>query len=155
MALSGNVAKPGSYSLGNLENEFTPVQAAAGGDTYTGVPLWTFLGQSSSSPASQIAVAQATDGYQVVVALGELDPTDGGNPNDLLAYADTESKFPADGVARLTFPGDNHAGRYDSNLDAITVESAIPEPASLTFFGTAILALGALRRRSNVVTHRE
>jgi len=92
--LSGNVAAPGSYNLAKPQT-FTPAQLTVGSDTYTGVPLWAFLNTTAASSLNQIVTTQATDGYEVVVALAELDPVLGGNPNDLLPYADTANTFPA------------------------------------------------------------
>lgn len=141
--LSGNVAQPGSYNLSNLQTDFTPVTETISGDNYTGVPLWTFLGATGG--VNQIVTTAGTDGYEVVVALAELDPNDGGNPNDLLPYADTVSDFPGDGVARTIYPTDNKHGRWESNLDIVTVTDA-PEPASLAVLAVALTALGGVRR---------
>jgi hypothetical protein len=40
--------------------------------THTGIPLATFLDVNSPDLASQLVVAKATDGYQVVFSLSEL-----------------------------------------------------------------------------------
>lgn len=143
--LSGNVAAPASYTQTMLQNNFTPVQSTISGDTYTGVPLWTFLNPTSSGTTNQIVTTQGTDGYEVVLALAELDPTIGGNPNDLLPYADTGGNFPADGVARTIFPTDSAHGRWELNLDFVSVQEA-PEPGSLTLLAVGLAAIGGVRR---------
>ena len=152
--LSGNVAAPGSYSLTDLQNKFTPVHPAILGDTYTGVPLWTFLNPTAVGTTNQIVTTQGTDGYEVVLALAELDPTLGGNPNDLLPYADNGGNFPGDGVARTIYATDNKQGRWESNLDAVNVAEA-PEPGSLTLLAVGLAALGtAWRRRQTAATRQ-
>jgi hypothetical protein len=143
VTLSGNVAAPGSYNLAALQ-ALPSVNEAVGTDTYTGVPLWTFLGATGG--VNQIVTTVGTDGYEVVVALAELDPNDGGNPNDLLPYADTTGAFPTDGLARTIYPTDNKHGRWESNLQFVTVTEA-PEPASLAVLAVAVTALTAARRR--------
>jgi len=143
VALSGNVKAPGSYNLAGLE-AFTPVNELVGTDTCSGVPLWTFLGATGG--VNQIVTTVGTDGYEVVLALAELDPNDGGNANDLLPYADTTGAFPGDALARTIYPTDNKHGRWESNLDIVTVTEA-PEPASLAVLAVAVTAFGAARRR--------
>jgi len=144
--LSGLVNNPGSYTLSKLKTSFTPVTETVSGDKYTGVPLWTFINPSSlSNVTSQIVITSGTDGYEVVLSLAELDPNLGGNPNDLLPYADNGGNFPGDGVARTILPLDNKHGRWESNLSNATVTNAVPEPSTwamllLGFAGIAFLA---------------
>lgn len=144
--LTGAVANPGSYLLTTLQSNFTPVTETISGDHYTGVPIWTFLDATDSNVTDQIVITQGTDGYEVVLSLAELDPALGGNPQDLLPYADTGTAFPGDGVARTIFPNDNAHGRWESNLDFVEVANA-PEPASLTLLGIGLVATAALHRR--------
>ena len=129
VTLSGLVTDPGSYTKADLEADFTPVQELVSGDNYTGVPLWTFLNPSNGDITSQYVVTTGTDGYEVVLSLAELDPSLGGNPANLLPYADTRTDFPGAGIARTIFPNDNKHGRWVSNLDRITVAAvSVPEP---------------------------
>jgi len=144
--LTGAVANPGSYLLTTLQNDFTPVTETISGDHYTGVPLWTFLDATNGNVTDKIVITQGTDGYEVVLSLAELDPALGGNPQDLLPYADTGTDFPNDGVARTIFPSDNKHGRWESNLDFVEVTNA-PEPASLTLLGIGMMTTVAFHRR--------
>ena len=73
-----------------------------------------------------------------------------------MPYADTLGQFPSDGFARIVIPGDNHAGRYVSNLNSIEVAS-LAEPG--TFFTTAIVFMlfvpgNRLRHRSRILKPR-
>jgi hypothetical protein len=147
---SGNATASGSYNLAALQAlPSKTVTAGATGSattTYTGAGLYNFLSPTSNN-VNQIVIAVGSDGYEVVLALGELDPNDGGNPNDLLAYADSNnSAFPGDAVARLVTPGDSHAGRWNSNLVSLDVQ-AVPEPASIGLIMAALAGLAAVRRR--------
>lgn len=146
--LSGASANVGSYNAATLASTFAPsiVTELVSGDTYTGVPLWTFLSPTDASTLTQIVITQGTDGYEVALSLAELDPALGGNPNDLLPYADTGTDFPGSGVARTILPADNKHGRWMSNLSVVTV-AEIPEPASSLVLPLALGAMGALRRR--------
>ncbi len=144
--LTGNVAQPGSYTKTDLQNDFTPVMSTISGDTYTGVPLWTFLDASDPMATDQVVITQGTDGYEVVLSLAELNPALGGNPNDLLPYADTGTDFPTDAVARTIFPNDNKHGRWESNLDFVEVAS-VPEPASFGLLAVALMCVAGLRHR--------
>ncbi len=149
VTLSGLVGDPGSYDLSRLQNDFTPVTEIVNGDTYAGVPLWTFLDPSDSDILDQYVVTAGTDGYEVVLSLAELDPSLGGNPSDLLPYADTGGNFPADGVARTLLPSDTPFahGRWESDLDLVDVE-AVPEPGSLGLLlsGLTMLVVGCRNR---------
>ncbi len=144
--LTGNVAHPGSYTKTDLQNDFTPVTSTISGDTYTGVPICSFLYAYNPAATDQVVITQGTDGYEVVLSLAELNPAMGGNPNDLLPYADTGTDFPGSAVARTIFPNDNKHGRWESNLDFVEVAS-VPEPASLGLLGVALMSLAGLRHR--------
>jgi hypothetical protein len=147
--LSGNVNNPGAYTLPALESQFTPVTQTVSGDTYTGVPLWTFVNPKyTSTITSQVVVTTATDGYVVTYSLAELDPSLGGNPQNLLPYADNGGNFPGDGVARTVFPLDNKHGRWVSNVDSITVGiAAVPEPSTWAMMLLGLGGLGLMSRR--------
>jgi hypothetical protein len=149
--LSGQVANPGSYSGSGLAT-LPATTLTTSGHTYTGTSLFSFLDPTNADSLSQIVVTTGTDGYEVVLALAELDPAFGGNPNYLLAYADQNGDFPAAGIARTIFPDDNRHGRWMSNLDSITVLQAVPEPSTwaMMVLGFAGLGFLAYRRRSTV-----
>ena len=135
-SLSGEVAHPGTYTLSTLES-MPAITATVSGDTYTAVSLWNLLGANGRNLLTSYVLAAGTDGYEVVYSLAELDPAFGA-PQDLVPYADTKGQFPGDGFVRIVIPGDNHQGRWVSNVDAIEVADAVPEPA------TAILLLAGL-----------
>jgi hypothetical protein len=119
VTLSGNVKSPATYTLSTLQSSFTPVQVPAGGETYTGIPLATFLNSSAADVSTQIVVGQATDGFEVVFSLSELVA----DLSDILAYASTGTDFTTggDGVARTITPADNKHGRWISNLLSLQV----------------------------------
>jgi len=67
------------------------------------------------------AVVTGTDGYQAVIAWGEIAPGFE-NKSVLVAYAqDGQPLSQADGMARLVVPGDQRGGRYVNNVRTITL----------------------------------
>jgi hypothetical protein len=78
----------------------------------------------------QYVEAIGTDGCAAIFSLGEIDPAFGDQP-DLVAYSDTSGQLgPSgpDGFARMVVPGDAAGGRYASNLAALDVFTAAPQP---------------------------
>jgi hypothetical protein len=149
--LAGNVKNPGVYTRSDLQS-FPATTQTVNGNTYTGVALWDFLGANRSEEFNQYVLAEGTDGYEVLFSLAELDPALGA-PLDQVPYADINGDFPADGVARIVIPGENHLGRYVSNLSLVEVAS-VPEPSTigLPCFGfVGWMVLSRLRARSWMV----
>jgi hypothetical protein len=152
VTVSGNVGSPNTtYSQfpGNLTPTTLNVLNSSNQitNTYTGIPLATLLNVPAGTDVnSQIVVASATDGYQVVFSLDELLNADGTpNLNTLLAYAAIGTDFPGSGIAR-TITGEDGPfkhGRWVSNLAQLDVQSvATPLPAALPLFATGLSALG-------------
>lgn len=108
--------------------------------TYTGVSLWALVdGQGLVTTAATngknrqleyYVLGTASDGYQAIFALGELDPTFG-NKQSQLVYRETVAGVSqpldaSDGPFRLTAPGDLRGGRYVSGLTGLEVAAAPP-----------------------------
>src|SRR5262249_11054743 len=69
-------------------------------------------------------VVSSADGYQAVIAWGEIDPNYGAKPV-LVAYQENGQLLgQRDGMARLVVPGDGHGGRYVSNVSSISLRRA-------------------------------
>lgn len=124
-------------------------------ETYYGVPLWELInnekaagglqgGNSGQNPKNaflrQYILAEATDCYGAVVAIGEIHPNFEGK-QVLIAYAkkasDGSIQYLTDtdeGFARLVVPGDKAGGRYISNVRNILVLSAPASPLKLKHF---------------------
>lgn len=135
--LTGLVTTPTTRSVSDLQT--LPVQTAevdfqsGKGDqhhTYTGVLLWDVLNQAGIATDENVkndilrfyAVITASDGYQTVISLGEIDPQFGNNPY-LLAWDEDGAPLEGDsGPLRLVTPGDVHGGRYISGIASIDVQ---------------------------------
>jgi hypothetical protein len=99
-----------------------------GGATYTGVSLWTLLSKASIITHPEIkndvlreaVVATASDGYKVIISLGEIDP-DFGNQPCLIATQQNGADFASGGFARLVFPNDVKKGRWVVHLTSLKI----------------------------------
>lgn len=129
--LSGEVAEPGAYTLGELRGLPAVTQTVTYGtgrgpvtNTYTGVLLTDLLadaGGVTTDPAARndilahYVVATGADGYRAVFSLGEIDRRFGDEPI-AVAYADADAagELGPDGTAgyaRMVAPGDAFGGR--------------------------------------------
>ncbi len=142
--LDGQVFNPLTLSADRLKANYTAqtvdVSYASGEDTvtstFTGVSLWDMLGSAQpnynadvrNDGLSMFVVVTGSDGYQAVIALGDIDP-DFGAQTVLLAYE--EKGAPLDGNSlRLVVPGDKRGGRYVSGVVNISLRDAPPPAAS-------------------------
>ena len=143
-AVSGAVTTAGTWDLAALEalvdeaagDDALPlVERAVGNDVYRGVDLWTFLDKVVGLDFSHgfripslpmYLVGTGSDGYKVVVSLGELDPGFGNHPAMIaweikLGGEETFQELDRNGFARLVLPNDQRNGRFVSNLIALEV----------------------------------
>lgn len=146
--LGGQVVNRRTFTLSDLQSlPATEVNASfltgqgQENRTYVGVPLWNLIqavGGLKPNPdptvknnsLRQYIVIEATDCYQIVLAVGEIQPNFEGK-NVIVAYAtkDDPSSDPqllGDdlGFARLVIPGDKAGGRNIFHIRRIYVLSA-------------------------------
>ncbi len=124
--------------------------------SFTGVSLWDLLlqqGLAINSPnlLNEYVVATGTDGYKAIFSLEEIDPAYG-NENDLIAYQTNGGSLGTTGEFRIVVPEDGKAGRYVSNLDSLTLYSAVPEPASALLLLSGLFIPGFIGKRKPPVT---
>jgi DMSO/TMAO reductase YedYZ molybdopterin-dependent catalytic subunit len=138
--ITGDVQNPTTYdedSLGALPHSTEDVtfltKTGPQSGSFQGVLLWDLLNKAgiTSDPTRdgqfQYVEVTATDCYQVVLALGEINPGFGG---EQVLVADGENGAPlgADaGFARLVVPGDKFGGRSTFWITSIKVLSG-PRP---------------------------
>jgi molybdate transport system substrate-binding protein len=102
--------------------------------SFTGVPLWQVI--SAAQPnlnadvpndrISMFIVVTGSDGYQAVIAWGEIDPEFAGQPI-LVAYEENGAPIVDDrGPLRLVVPTDVRGGRYVSGVVNISLRDAPP-----------------------------
>jgi DMSO/TMAO reductase YedYZ molybdopterin-dependent catalytic subunit len=131
--VSGQVKSPKTFDLASLQ-ALPASSVTAGSNTYQGVKLWTLLdslglraAEGARNPSLPLyAVVTGSDGYQVVLSLGEIDPSFG-NKAALIAYDRNGEALGRNGMARLVVPGEIKQGRSVSNLVGIEVLAA-PTP---------------------------
>ena len=149
------VSNPGTYDLAKLQSLpattdhnviFFSGNTPNGPNDFTGVKIWTLLtdtGLTSQILTSYLLIT-GSDGYQVLFALGELDPAFGA-PDDLIAYFETRTSIDPSGFARAVLPTDSRGGRYVSNIASIQLASSIPEPATWMLLAAGLVMLGFRR----------
>lgn len=137
-SVSGQVINPQTFDLSSLlalPATTQDVTYVSGSGTFTGsftgVPMWTLLNDVTgikTDPAihndliRNVVLVTASDDYQAVYSVGELNPNFGGAVNvPLMAYASNGELLTTDGFARTTAPGDTRGGRYVSNVESVEV----------------------------------
>lgn len=137
-AIKGLVRSPAVYTLDQLR-AMRPTSIAVHFEadesideaTYTGVLLWDLIraaGPQSADGGAAVnrlyVVATGSDGYQSVVALGEIMPSLRGDPV-IVAYARDGTPLGQDrGMAQLIIPGDKGWGRNIYWLTSLDVRDA-------------------------------
>ncbi len=144
LSVDGQVLNPLSLTVDTLQNDYSSqtidVTYLSGDNTvstsFTGVPLWDLIGAAQpnfnadikNDKLSLYLVVTGSDGYQAVIAWGEIDPDFGAQPI-LVAYAqDGQPITDSQGAIWLVVPGDGHGGRYVSGVVNISLRDA-PAPA--------------------------
>jgi len=140
--LTGDVKNPASYdkvSFGRLPHSTLNVtflaKAGAQSASFRGVPLWTLLSiagiksDRSRRGRFQYVEVTASDCYQMVIALAELDPNFGGEQVLVADSQDGSPLGPGAGFARLIVPGDKFGGRNTFWITKIEVLSGPPPSA--------------------------
>jgi hypothetical protein len=129
-SLDGLIMTPATYDRAALAA--LPQSTLKTGDiTYSGVSLWTLLSKADivthpdikNDILREFVVATASDGYKLVISLGEIDP-DFGNQPCLIATQRDGADFTSGGFARLVFPNDIKKGRWVVNLTGLKVSEA-------------------------------
>lgn len=138
--VDGQVSNPLTLSADDLRANYgaqtIDVTYRSGSETvstqFTGAPLWqvvsaaqpNFNADIGNDKLSTYLVISATDGYQAVIAWGEIDPDFGGQPI-LLAYEENGAPIgDEEGAIRLVVPGDSRGGRYVSGVSNISLRDA-------------------------------
>lgn len=154
-AVSGLVGAPRSFTrddLGGLPQVTLPVVFGSGtgveSGVFTGPRLLDVLDAAGGPrfPPERNArlrtyvLATGADGYQAVLAWGEVDPDFGAQPVLVAWQRDGQPLGDGQGVARLVVPADKRGGRHVATVTRLELrDSAAPAPAPAT---AALLPLG-------------
>ncbi len=138
VTLDGQVLNPLTITPDFLRANFaahtTDVTYMSGEDTistsFTGALLWDVIGSAQpnlnadlrNDKLSTYFVVTGSDGYQAVIAWGEIDPEFGNQPV-LLAYEENGEPLEGD-TLRLVVPGDARGGRYVSGVVNVSLRDA-------------------------------
>jgi hypothetical protein len=129
-SLEGLVMTPAVYDRAAIA-ALPQSKVTVGSVTYTGVSLWTLLDKAGiithvgikNDILREAVTVTASDGYKVIISLGEIDP-DFGNQPCLIATQQNGSDFPSGSFAKLVFPNDVKKGRWVANLTALKVSES-------------------------------
>jgi molybdate transport system substrate-binding protein len=138
--VEGQVLNPLALTADDLRSQYSPhtldVTYKGGEDmvstTFTGALLWDIVSSSQANfnadiqndKLSMYIVVTGSDGYQTVVAWGEIDP-DFSNQPILLAYDEKGAPIQDQrGGIRLVVPGDASGERYVSGVVNISLRDA-------------------------------
>jgi hypothetical protein len=148
--LSGAVENPRSFNYQELA-EFTPQTsdpvsnsgllpiASFGQGDYTGALLWELVTQAGLVNSSSVkndadrkyVVVTGSNCKQAVFSLGELDPSVGGGPHQVIVAFERDGRplSPLQGFAEIVAPGDRTYARWISNITDIKVVEVVgPTP---------------------------
>lgn len=139
--ITGQLLNPLVLTVDDLKNNYTSqtvdVTYLSGEETvtssFTGVRLWDIISNAQANlnadvrndKLSLFIVATGTDGYQAVIAWGEIDPEFANQPI-LVAYEEAGQPISDSGPFRLIVPTDARGGRYVSNLVDLNLRDAPP-----------------------------
>jgi DMSO/TMAO reductase YedYZ molybdopterin-dependent catalytic subunit len=140
--LGGEVLNPKTFDETTLRQyESTKVEVVYGAGSgiesgsFVGVLLWDLINEAGvivdptrkNDQLRKYVVITGSDGYQVILALGEIIP-DFGAQQVVVAYERDGQTLGADqGVARLVVPGDKRGGRHLNRITHIAVCDSPPD----------------------------
>jgi len=121
------------YSSFKIEVVFGSGNRMAKG-IFVGVPLWELLQEvgvktepgRKNDLLRKYLLVTGSDGYQVVLALGEILPDFGGQPVLVAYQRDGKPLGSEEGMARLVVPNDKSGGRFVDHI--VRIEVRDPEP---------------------------
>ena len=135
-ALDGDVLTPKVFDETTLRQypstKVNVVYGAGAGivsGSFVGVLLWDLIKEAGvvvdltrkNDQLRKSIVISASDGYQAVLALGEIIPDFGGEQVIVAYEQDGQPLGPDQGMARLVIPGDKRAGRHVNRITQIAV----------------------------------
>jgi DMSO/TMAO reductase YedYZ molybdopterin-dependent catalytic subunit len=133
LAVTGDVPTPLTLSAADLaampREHFELAEQDGEKITYEGVPLQEILKKAGISFGHDLrgkalagyVLAEASDGYEVVFSLGELDPGLGGEKVIVADKRDGKPLFPYQGPVRLVVTGDKEGARSVRMLQKLEV----------------------------------
>ncbi|WP_395667047.1 molybdopterin-dependent oxidoreductase [Methylocella sp.] len=122
-------------ALAALPRTTAEVVYAGGGEVrrqrFSGALLWDVLNAAGlaldpsvhNDALRKVVTISASDGYEVALSVGEIDPAFGAAPV-MVAYEADGAPLGDSGFARLVAPGDKRPGRFVSNIARIEVRDA-------------------------------
>jgi hypothetical protein len=132
-SVTGAVVHGKTFDLAALR-ALPAVTEAVAGATWVGVRLWDLLNKVTgvvTDPAvkndilNKYVVATGSEGFKTLIAMGEIDP-DFGNQPDLIAYQGNGEFLDSCGFARLVIAGEPGAARGVTKLVNLQVFTAAP-----------------------------